>query len=44
MLSVGSIAPDFIARNQEGKEIRLGDLLGKVHIVLFFFPKDNTPG
>jgi len=44
MLSVGSSAPDFMARNQEGKEIRLGDFRGKKHVVLFFYPKDNTPG
>lgn len=44
MLSAGSIAPPFVARNQEGKEVRLADYLRKKLIVLYFFPKSGTPG
>lgn len=43
MLEVGTKAPDFILSNQEGKEVRLSDFLGK-KVVVYFYPKDNTPG
>jgi len=36
-------APDFCLPNQDGVEICLRDLKGK-WIVLYFYPKDNTPG
>lgn len=42
-LKVGEIAPDFTAKNQDGKEISLSDLRGK-KVILYFYPKDNTPG
>jgi len=44
MLKVGTVAPRFSALNQDGKVIRLDDFLGKKNVVLFFFPKDGTPG
>ncbi len=44
MLKVGTAAPRFSARNQDGTEIRLEDFLGRKSVVLFFFPKDGTPG
>ena len=44
MLAIGAIAPDFVALNQDGKEVRLADFRGNKHVVLYFFPKDNTPG
>ncbi len=44
MLAEGSVAPAFVARNQDGREIRLADYLGEKIVVLFFFPKDGTPG
>lgn len=44
MLAPGTKAPRFAARNQDGKEIRLEDFIGKKSVVLYFFPKDNTPG
>jgi peroxiredoxin Q/BCP len=40
---VGKMAPDFTARTGEGDEIRLRDLRGRP-VVLFFYPKDSTPG
>lgn len=43
MLKVGDIAPDFILKNHEGREVRLSHFRGK-YIVLFFYPKDNTFG
>lgn len=42
-LNIGDKAPEFEAKNQDGKLIRLIDLKGK-KVVLFFYPKDNTPG
>ena len=43
MLTTGMKAPDFTLKNQHGEEIRLSDFLGR-KIVLYFYPKDNTPG
>ena len=42
-LAVGDSAPDFCLPDSDGKEICLKDLKGK-WIVLYFYPKDNTPG
>ena len=43
MLAVGTKAPDFTLNDQNGAEVRLSDFLGR-KIVLYFYPKDNTPG
>ena len=43
MLKIGDKAPQFCIPNQDGVEICLRDLKGK-WIVLYFYPKDNTPG
>jgi len=43
VLKVGDKAPDFSCKNQNGKIINLSDMIGK-KIVLFFYPKANTPG
>ncbi len=43
MLNVGDRAPDFCLVNQDEVEICLRDLDGK-WVVLYFYPKDNTPG
>jgi len=43
MLEIGSKAPEFCIPNQDNIEICLRDLKGK-WIVLYFYPKDNTPG
>lgn len=43
MLEVGIDAPSFCAKNQDDVEICLRDILGK-WIVLYFYPRDNTPG
>jgi len=42
-MEVGSKAPDFTLKNQAGEDIRLSDFLGK-YVVLYFYPKDMTPG
>ncbi len=43
MLNVGQKAPDFTLSSDEGKEISLKDFQGR-RVLLFFFPKANTPG
>ncbi|MDD2491950.1 MAG: thioredoxin-dependent thiol peroxidase [Bacteroidales bacterium] len=43
MLNKGDKAPDFKGVDQDGKEITLKDFKGK-KLVLYFYPKDNTPG
>lgn len=43
MLEVGQKSPEFTLPNQDEVEISLRDLQGK-WIVLYFYPKDNTPG
>lgn len=40
---VGEIAPDFEALTDAGETLRLSDLRGK-RVVLYFYPKDDTPG
>lgn len=40
---VGSKAPDFVCNNENGEPIRLKDYKGK-KLVLYFYPKDDTPG
>ncbi|RDU70593.1 peroxiredoxin [Helicobacter brantae] len=42
-LEINDIAPSFALQNQDGVEVRLQDILGKV-LVLYFYPKDNTSG
>ena len=42
-LSVGQLAPDFSLPNENGDMIHLSALRGK-KIVLYFYPKDDTPG
>jgi thioredoxin-dependent peroxiredoxin len=43
LIDLGKKAPDFSLRDQNGKTHRLSDYAGKP-VVLFFYPKDNTPG
>ncbi len=43
MIKIGQKAPDFELPSGEGKNLQLKDLKGK-KVVLYFYPKDNTPG
>ena len=43
-LKIGSAAPAFSARDQNGNKVSLKDFKGKNHIVLYFYPKAMTPG
>jgi len=42
-LAIGDKAPDFTLPSSSGKSVKLGDLKGK-NVVLYFYPKDDTPG
>jgi peroxiredoxin Q/BCP len=42
-IETGQVAPEFAAKNQDGKEIKLSELKGKP-VLLYFYPKDDTPG
>jgi thioredoxin-dependent peroxiredoxin len=44
MLEMNQPAPDFHSPNQDGKTIHLADFKGKKNLVLYFYPKDDTPG
>ena len=37
-------APDFSGKNQNGKPVRLSSFRTKKNVVLYFYPKDMTPG
>ena len=43
-VDVGSKAPDFALPSQSGEMASLSDFLGRKPLVLFFYPKDDTPG
>ncbi len=43
MLQESDSAPDFTAKNQNGEIVNLSELRGN-RIVLYFYPKDDTPG
>lgn len=43
MLKEGDKAPDFTLKNEKGEDVSLSDLRGD-KVVLYFYPKDDTPG
>jgi thioredoxin-dependent peroxiredoxin len=43
-VEVGSIAPDFSLPTQSGQMLSLKNFIGERPIVLFFYPKNDTPG
>ena len=43
MLEIGTKAPEFTLKDKDGKDVTLSYFLGK-KVVLYFYPKDNTPG
>jgi len=40
----GDPAPLFTGQDQDGKTVKLADFTGKKIVLLYFYPKDNTPG
>ena len=43
MLKEGDKAPDFSSKDHNGQPVKLSDFKGQ-RVVLFFYPKDDTPG
>ena len=44
MLETGQAAPDFTAINQDEQAVTLAQFKGNKNVVLYFYPKDDTPG
>ena len=43
MLQIGDKAPELLGRDENGNELRLDNFAGR-KLVLYFYPKDSTPG
>ena len=43
-IQAGDKAPDFTLPAQSSEPVRLSDRFGERAVVLYFYPKDNTPG
>ena len=43
MMEIGDKVPDFLGTDENGNELRMQDFAGK-KLVLYFYPKDSTPG
>src|SRR5665648_271287 len=43
-VKVGDKAPDFTLPSQMGDNVTLSEFIGKKNVVLYFYPKDETPG
>lgn len=43
-IRTGDPAPDFELPDAAGKKVRLSDFAGRKPVVLYFYPKDETPG
>jgi peroxiredoxin Q/BCP len=43
-VNVGDTAPDFTLTAQKGESVTLSQFRGKKNVVLYFYPKDETPG
>jgi peroxiredoxin Q/BCP len=43
-LAAGARAPDFSLEDQHGKRVALADFRKRKNVVLYFYPKDDTPG
>ena len=43
-ITAGDTLPDFKLKNQHGELVNISDYIGKKNLVLFFYPKDDTPG
>ncbi len=44
MLEQNQPAPDFSAPNQDDARVGLADFKGRKNVILYFYPKDDTPG
>ncbi|NER12289.1 redoxin domain-containing protein [Leptobacterium flavescens] len=43
-LSIGDSVPDFTLKDKDGKDFNIRDLKGKRPFVVYFYPRDFTPG
>lgn len=43
-IEAGSIMPSFILPDQDGNLFDINEVLGKKNLVIYFYPKDDTPG
>ena len=43
-LKVGDILPDFISKDTNGNDFDSANYIGKLPVVIYFYPKDDTPG
>lgn len=43
-IKVGSTIPAFSLPDQEGQHVNIKDFIGKSNLVIYFYPKDDTPG
>ena len=43
-IKVGDTAPDFTLQSQAGESVTLSGFKGQKAVVLYFYPKDDTPG
>jgi len=43
-LKIGDKVPDFSLINQNGEKFNLNQVIGKSNLVIYFYPKDDTPG
>jgi len=44
MITEGKKAPNFALESDSGEKVRLSQFLGEHNVVLYFYPKDDTPG
>ena len=44
MLEAGQQAPQFTCPNQDGEDVSLSQFVGEKNVILYFYPKDDTPG
>jgi peroxiredoxin len=44
MLEINQTVPEFTSENQDGENISLAQYRGRKNVVLYFYPKDDTPG
>ena len=44
MLKIGDQVPDFSLPNEKGEMVHLKELIGQKPLIIYFYPKDDTPG
>ena len=43
-LGIGDSIPHFELKDQDGNRFKVGELIGKHHILIYFYPMDDSPG